>query len=346
MKQVVALVLLAFVSAVAAAPLFGEEFYRASFALFIQKYKKQYAQSDIAYRYGVFKANVDKIAAHNKSKKHSYTMVMNKYGDLPFEEFHARMTGYKPRARNFIRSKNTVRVHDVHSRGRRVANPQSVDWRDSGSVTPVKDQGQCGSCWAFSATGAIEGAFEIKFNKSVSLSEQQLVDCSGDQGNEGCMGGLMDQAFEYVIENGGLAAEAAYPYTAMDGDCDPQQSKTSIANIASYTDVDENNDQALEDAVAMGPVSVAIEADQASFQFYQSGVFDDPDCGDMLDHGVLAVGYNTQGSKKYWIVKNSWGADWGDQGYILMVRKDDEGECGINMDPSYVEAAQPQPHKL
>jgi len=309
--------------------LFGEEHYQAHFSAFVSKYQKQYAKADLLYRYNIFKANVDKIEQHNRAGR-SYTMGMNKFGDMPFAEFHAKFTGYKPIKRDYIRSKNVEHIHDIHSQ-----DPASVDWRDKGAVTPVKDQGQCGSCWAFSATGAMEGAYFIAFNATVSLSEQQLVDCSGAQGNQGCNGGLMDQAFEYVIENG-ITSEDAYPYVAEDQDC-MNPLPDAVASVSKYIDVAQNKDAALQTAVAKGPVAVAIEADQESFQFYKSGVFDDKDCGDMLDHGVLAVGYGVDGDKKYWIVKNSWGGDWGDSGYIRMVRRSDdpEGECGINMDPSY-----------
>jgi len=334
------LLLLGLTYVLAAAPrrLFGEEHYQAHFSSFVSKYNKQYASSDLLYRYNVFKTNVDKIELHNRAGK-SYTMGMNKFGDMPFAEFHAKYTGYNYIKRDYIRSKNAPHIHDNHN----VQDPASVDWRDKGAVTPIKDQGQCGSCWAFSATGSLEGAFFIKFNNSVSLSEQQLVDCSGAQGNQGCNGGLMDQAFEYVKQNGGLTSEDQYPYMAVDQDC-MSPLPHSIASLSGYTDVHANDDAALQKAVVIGPVSVAIEADQESFQFYKSGVFEDPDCGDMLDHGVLAVGYGVENNKKYWIVKNSWGEDWGDKGYIRMVRRSDnpEGECGINMDPSYPTAARPK----
>jgi len=318
--------------AAASRQLFKEDHYQSHFAAFVTQYNKQYDRADLLYRYNVFKAHVDLIETHNAGE-HSYTLGMNKFGDMPLQEFHAKYTGYKPRKRDFIRSKNVV-----HSHGK-VSNPKSVDWRKvAGTVTPVKDQQQCGSCWAFSATGSMEGAYFIATNDSVNLSEQQLVDCSGPQGNQGCDGGLMDQAFEYVIANGGITSEDLYPYVAVTNDCvsplpDP------VAKIDSYTDVAQDDDMALETAVAMGPVSVAIEADSSQFQLYKSGVFDDADCGDQLDHGVLAVGYDTSGSgraaKPYWIVKNSWGGDWGSDGYILILRSANEGICGINMDPSY-----------
>jgi C1A family cysteine protease len=307
--------------------LFKEELYQSQFAQFVQLYGKKYSNDNFFYRFNTFKENYDFIHRHNQGNA-TYTLKMNKFGDMSHHEFHATHTGYNRIDNSYIRSKNVPKsFHDA-------APPASVDWRTQGAVTPIKDQGQCGSCWAFSSTGSIEGAWAIAKKKLVSLSEQQLVDCSADQGNFGCSGGLMDNAFEYVIANGGITSEAKYPYTAMDGTC-MSPLPASVATISSYQDVPKNNDNALQAAVAIGPVSVAIEADMPAFQFYSSGVLSDPSCGTNLDHGVLAVGYGTQSNQNYWIVKNSWGEDWGDSGYVLIARKKGAGECGINMEPSY-----------
>jgi len=212
-----------------------------------------------------------------------------------------------------------------------VTYPGTLDWRSKGAVTPVKNQGQCGSCWAFSTTGSVEGAVQIKHGSLISLSEQCLMDCSKAYGNMGCSGGLMDNAFKFAEANG-IATEAAYPYTAKDGTC---KAYTMSANskITGYKDVATKNPTALGTAVDIGPVSVAIEADQAVFQNYKGGVIT-AGCGQSLDHGVLVVGYGTDPTQgDYWTVKNSWGVTWGEAGYVRITRNSDQ--CGIENEPSY-----------
>jgi len=312
----------------AVTPLFSEEVYQTQFSKFVSQFDKKYSHDSFFYRYNVFKTNFDFIHNHNTHKKAKYTLGINAFADLTFDEFHATHTGYNKINRSYIRSKNVIHNH-------RVGDTSPVDWRLHNAVTPIKDQGQCGSCWSFSATGSMEGAWAIENSQLISLSEQQLMDCSKAQGNDGCNGGLMDYAFEYVIANGGITTEAKYPYTAKDGKCKSPLPASAIS-IKSYVDVQENSKPDLIAAVEIGPVSIAIEADQSSFQFYSGGVFDDDSCGTNLDHGVLAVGYNTtDDGTDYFIVKNSWGPSWGLQGYILMAAKDGAGECGMNMDPSY-----------
>eukprot|EP00455_Lapot_gusevi_P026307 TRINITY_DN2777_c0_g1_i2.p1 TRINITY_DN2777_c0_g1~~TRINITY_DN2777_c0_g1_i2.p1 ORF type:complete len:275 (+),score=116.30 TRINITY_DN2777_c0_g1_i2:205-1029(+) len=270
------------------------------------------------------------IRQHNMAG-HSWHMAMNHFGDLTHEQFKARFLGYRMVRNNIYRAANAAPFHA------NATIPATVDWVAKGAVTPVKNQQQCGSCWAFSTTGSIEGAWFLAKGKLVSLSEQQLVDCSQAEGNQGCNGGLMDQGFQYVEQNG-LCTEDSYPYTAQDGQC-ASSNCTSVVQISSFKDVAQNNEDALAQAVAQQPVSVAIEADQSGFQFYSGGVFDGQ-CGTNLDHGVLVVGYGTDSAsgELYWKVKNSWGASWGDQGYIKLVRRTGSGQpgqCGIAMQPSY-----------
>jgi cathepsin L len=216
------------------------------------------------------------------------------------------------------------------------ANPDSVDWRTQGYVTPVKDQGQCGSCWAFSAVASLEGQHFKASGKLVSLSEQNLVDCSHKQGNQGCNGGLMDQAFTYIKVNNGIDTEASYPYKAVDEKC-----KFKAANVGAtdtgFIDISSGSEDDLVTAIAtIGPISVAIDASQDSFQFYSSGIYYESACSSIeLDHGVTVVGYGSQGSgKDFYIVKNSWGTTWGDQGYIMMSRNKNNN-CGIATMSSY-----------
>ncbi|GFO41743.1 cathepsin [Plakobranchus ocellatus] len=213
--------------------------------------------------------------------------------------------------------------------------PDEVDWTTKGYVTPIKNQGQCGSCWAFSATGSLEGQTFRKYGRLTSLSEQNLVDCSSKQGNHGCEGGLMDNAFTYIKENGGIDTESSYPYVGRDGKCRFSASDIG-ANCTGYVDVKSKDESALQTAVAnVGPISVAIDANHITFQLYEGGVYHNFLCSQTnLDHGVLAVGYGTHEGKDYWLVKNSWGTTWGLKGYIMMSRNR-SNNCGIATQASY-----------
>lgn len=228
-----------------------------------------------------------------------------------------------------------------------VSVPDSVDWVTAGAVTPVKNQGQCGSCWSFSTTGALEGAFFIKTGTLDSFSEQQLVDCDTRKNggkDMGCNGGLMDNAFAWIEKNGGLCTETEYPYksgtTKTGGSCDTSCEVVKGSEVKAFVDVKPSSDEAMMTALSQQPVSIAIQADQKSFQLYKSGVFTDS-CGTGLDHGVLAVGYGTMSGKDYYRVKNSWGETWGDNGYIYMGRGTEfnsgKGQCGMLMQASYPE---------
>ncbi len=289
---------------------------------------KVYEPTERDYRESVFNKNVLKIVEHNAGNS-SWTMSVNKFADLTAEEFKGLYVG------GFKAPKKSLRRAAVGPFNT-TANPTSVDWTTKGAVTPIKNQEQCGSCWAFSTTGSVEGAWFLSKGSLVSLSEQQLVDCSQAEGNQGCNGGLMDQAFQYIIDNKGITTEAAYPYTAQDGTCQAK-GKPVAATLSGFKDVAANSETALETAIVQQPVSVAVEADQSVFQFYSGGVMDSA-CGTQLDHGVLAVGYGVDTGKEYYKVKNSWGADWGEKGYIRLGRGakfNPSGQCGIQMVASY-----------
>jgi C1A family cysteine protease len=299
-----------------------------SFNEWADQYGKVYEPTERDYRISVYYDNLAKINDHN-SKNFSWTMDVNKFADLTGDEFKALYTGGIRIPKKSLRRGGDGPFNVS-------ANPTSVDWTTKGAVTPVKNQQQCGSCWAFSTTGSVEGAWFLSNGTLVSLSEQQLVDCSDAEGNQGCNGGLMDDAFQYIITNKGITTEDAYPYTAQDGTCS-SKGKPVAATLSGYKDVTANSEVALETAIVQQPVSVAVEADQSVFQFYSGGVMDSA-CGTQLDHGVLAVGYGVDSGKEYYKVKNSWGADWGEKGYIRLGRGSNfnpSGQCGIQMVASY-----------
>jgi C1A family cysteine protease len=297
------------------------------FVQFQYNFNKEYQSlEEHDRRFDIFKHNFQEILSHNSIHSANFTLGVNQFTDLTHEEFKQLHLGYNTVVQQ------TTSCSKFAPTGASV--PTSVDWRAKNAVTPVKDQGQCGSCWSFSATGAMEGAWAIAKGSLISLSEQQLVDCSRKYGNLGCNGGLMDSAFEYSIDNG-ACSESEYPYTATGGTC---HTCRKVVQITKCSDVQANNQVALKEAVAKGPVSIAIEADTAIFQSYKSGVITSASCGTNLDHGVLIVGYGVQDNIKYWLVKNSWSASWGDAGYVKIERSDstnDKGICGVAMQASF-----------
>jgi len=293
---------------------------------------KKYSSSEESLRRLIWEENLKRVALHNLEAamgKHTYTLAMNEFADLSGEEFAKIVLG------SCVIPKRNSTGAATFLKSPFIQVPTSVDWRDKNLVTPIKDQKQCGSCWAFSTTGSLEGQHSKKTGKLVSLSEQQLVDCSGKFGNFGCMGGLMDNAFRYIKANGGIDTEASYPYEARDGHCRFKPADIG-ATVAGYTDVPEGDEAALTQAIAaVGPISVAIDASHFSFQLYHTGVYYEKRCSSTrLDHGVLAVGYGTEDGQDFYWVKNSWGVSWGQKGYIKMARNR-QNNCGIATQASY-----------
>jgi cathepsin L len=315
---------------------------RIAWESFKAKYSKQYVSTqEEQQRFNIFKTNFAFINTHNQRTDVTFKVDINAFADLSNAEFVEMMNGYRAPA-------NKVRKATPFKLGARTCPPgqtgssdynSTCDWRVANVVTPVKNQGQCGSCWSFSTTGSTEGAHALATGNLVSLSEQNLIDCSDAEGDMGCNGGLMDDAFTYIIKNKGIDTEASYPYQAVDGTC--HFKNTSVgATLSSYQDIPTGNEDDLAAAIqTVGPVSVAIDAAGMSFQFYKSGIYYDLFCSSKnLDHGVLAVGLGTGhtilGTHDYYIVKNSWGADWGMAGYLYMSRNRNNN-CGIATAASY-----------
>jgi len=334
-------ILIAGAAAVATANLHERGYYEAKFFEWLKTHNIQPGSGDLFVKMlQNFANNDDIIQQHNAQPGVTFTLGHNQFSHMSVEEWRDYV--HLGLARPDTNS-TAANLHVAPSDLSTLAT--EIDWVSGGLVTGVKDQGQCGSCWSFSATGALEGAYKKKRGDLLAFSEQHLVDCDTlkNGGKDmGCNGGLMDNAFSWVKKNGGICLETEYPYvsgtTKTSGTCSESKCVKN-ANVApiSYTDVQTNSDAALMSALNQQPVSVAIEADQTAFQLYKSGVFTAA-CGTNLDHGVLAVGYGTLNGVDYYKVKNSWGTSWGQDGYILLQRgvTQKQGQCGIlSGPPSY-----------
>lgn len=297
----------------------------SEFDAYLDKYNKSYNSSEYMYRLKIFNTNLDYITLSNENTTKTYKLGLNNFTDMTHIEFKKQYLNL-----NLLPLLN--KSNYVYNN---VSIPLNLDWRSSGLVTDVKNQGQCGSCWAFSAIGAIEGQHALTTGKLTSLSEQNLVDCAYNYSCDGCGGGWPDKAMQYVIDNNGVDSESSYPYIANDEKCMFNKSNVA-ANISKVVLLPSQNMTTLYNALGtVGPISVALDAEY-DFQLYSSGIFESKECSKtMLDHAVLAIGYGISiNHTKYLIIKNSWGVDWGMDGYIYFSTEIDN-MCGISTHASY-----------
>ena len=300
------------------------------FSQFIQTYNKTYTnEQEYKQRQAIFCSNYEFIEQHNARNDVNFKMDINSFADLTDQEFKLHYTNNIP-----IDNHLDVGVIDTQMYTRPLVN--SYDWTELGHVSPVKNQGQCGSCWSFSATGVIESHFSIYNNETILLSEQELVDCSWMYGNFGCGGGMPSRAYRYV-KRFGLSTEDEYAYAAKGHLCKSLRHEYKDRyHIKGWKNVESFNETRLVELLYnVGPISVALDASSKGFKFYKSGVMDT--CGIQLNHAVLLVGYGVEDGQQYFKIKNSWGETWGDDGYIKISRGKHLplGTCGVTMTPSY-----------
>ncbi|VFQ75937.1 unnamed protein product [Cuscuta campestris] len=302
------------------------------FEEWMAEYGRVYStQNEKSKRFSAFRDNAIFVDSFNSAGDQNYTLGTNKFADLTYDEFRSSWLGYAAAAPVSDDGTTTTTAPFLYEN---VTAPAAVDWVKKGAVTPVKNQSSCGCCWAFSAVAAVEGITKISTGKLISLSEQQLVDCNTK--NHGCNGGTMEAAFNYIAGNKGIAKETNYPYTKVQRTCRRNKAAAAAARIGGFRQVPPNNEAVLAKAVSRQPVSVCIDAGKA-MQLYKGGIFSSG-CTAKINHGVTAVGYVADpAGKKFWLIKNSWGQDWGEKGYVRLLRDSGapEGLCGVATQSSF-----------
>lgn len=300
------------------------------FQQFVKRYNRTYVHdySEYMYRFQIFKERWQFVHEHNSDKAKTWTAAINKFSDLTYSEFKKNYLGASGQDCSATGSRSQKRVRRLYRRFQQ--KPKSLDWRSKGIISQVEDQGQCGSCWTFSTTGLLEAHMALYGNKKELFSQQNLIDCAGKFNNFGCDGGLPSQALEYIRFNGGLDTLNSYPYRGVDGKCHFNRASVGV-RVKAVHNISEGDEVELFDALAtVGPISIAYDCSDA-FMSYSEGVFSDPNCSkdsQHVNHAVLAVGYGTtRDGIDYYIVKNSWGADWGEKGFFRILRG--TNECGL-----------------
>ncbi|CAD7702318.1 unnamed protein product [Ostreobium quekettii] len=310
---------------------------RESFARWAAEAGRQYHQDaqEFERRFKIWLDNLEYILDYNRRHK-SHWLALNRMADRSDDEYRQLLGTRVPEER-------LVQAPAPPEGSGDDRTVDAIDWRQHGAVTKVKDQESCGGCWAFSATGSMEGINAIRTGKLLSLSEQELIDCETQ--DDGCHGGWMDDAFMFVEKNHGITLEDEYQYKGIDEQCNLKKEGERYVTIDGYIDIAQSEDAVLK-AAANQPISIAIDSGSRSFMFYGGGVYDEP-CGTTLDHGVLAVGYNMTAPVPYWIIKNSWGPDWGEKGYIRFKHglNNGQGQCGLALAASYPMKTSPNPPK-
>eukprot|EP00347_Sterkiella_histriomuscorum_P009062 403342666 len=311
---------------------------QTAFNNFVSRHQRSFlTQEEYKARLAIFRDTFEAVQLHNSLESKSYKLAINKFSDMSKDEF-SKFSSLQLPAEDDEEEESNQYQEDDDDDDLLLGAPQSLDWRDKGAVNPVFEQTKlCGACYAMSTTGAVEAAYKIKTGKLVELSKQQILDCAGRYGNAGCSGGYMVNAYKYMVENK-LMLHKDYPYVNKNQKCQVDTTKT-VTGIKGYTSLPANDPVALFNAIQNQPVSVGVQSSKVLFHQYKSGVLDDSRCGQAIDHAMLLIGYGNDkaSGKDYWLVKNSWGEDWGDLGYVKILRDMNRGGgiCGINRLGSY-----------